>query len=137
MWLQANLYPGLSGVLRSQLARSWLCILSPGLILSQALLSKPQAAFQERLDYRLPCSEPMEKRASVAPTSQRVVRFTLIGTLRSLPILEATTVGPGNEDIHGVKPINSPQRQSRSDCMTESWGERLPEAAPAAVPGRP
>lgn len=97
------------------------CFLSPGLVLSCAFLSKPQAAFQECLDYRLPCSEPMEKRAFVAPTSQRVVRFMLIGTLRSLPIIEATTVGQGNEDINGVKPIHSPPSQSRSRCMTETW----------------
>lgn len=59
-----------------------------------------------------------------------------MGTLRSLPILEATSVGQGNDDTDGVKPINSPRSRSRSGCMTESLGERLPEAAPAAVPGR-
>lgn len=77
-----------------------------------------------------------DKRVCGPSFSASVVRFTLIGTLRSLPTLEATIVARGIKIQMALSPSIHSRSQSYSNYMTENLGESLPDEAPAVIPGR-
>ena len=79
----------------------------------------------------------MEKRACDPKFSARVIRFTLVRMLKSLPIPEWTIVARGMGAWMGFsQSIPPPEPTVPKSDVCRTWESDLPEEAPTAIPGR-